>query len=113
MLRDEGNDDELDEVVGAFEDADVELVVVFVDEFDKETNGELVVLPIVILRTGFLATWLGWLAFDSINRGMDNVDDNDESLLFWFGIVLWEGVGVAFWDVVVEDEEDEEAWLFV
>jgi hypothetical protein len=56
MLRDEGNDDELDEVVGAFEDADVELVVVFVDEFDKETNGELVVLPIVILRTGFLAT---------------------------------------------------------
>jgi hypothetical protein len=55
MLREEGNDDELEEVVGAFEDADAELFV-FVDEFDNETKGELVVLPIVILRTGFLAT---------------------------------------------------------
>jgi len=56
MLREEGNDDELEEVVGAFEDADAELVVFVDEEFDNETKGELVVLPIVILRTGFLAT---------------------------------------------------------
>ena len=71
LLKNNSIDDDKEdalEVVGGFDGPVFELLVV--EEFDSDMSGFSIVLPIVNLRTGFLATWLCCTAFDNISVGM-------------------------------------------